>query len=213
MRTFTIAVSLVCLALLAQTTPSMAAEGGSHNLEVKELEEGSVSREEGLAAWERIHEVVSHPRCANCHTGESNRPMWSGPEFGKARPHGMNINAGLSRIGAETVTCQACHVTSTRPNDTPHAPPHTGMEWRLAPVEFVWFGVPEGEICRQMRNPDTNGGRDGAELVEHIPHDVEMQGFIEWAFDPGGGREAAPGTLQEHLDDTVTWVAAGMPCP
>lgn len=204
-------ISIAASLVLLGTTGTLAAEGV--DLVVKEFEEGSVSREQGLEAWSRIHNVVSHPRCANCHTDEANRPMWSGPEFTKPGPHGMYVNAGVSRIGAETIPCQTCHITSDLPNDTPHAPPHVSVEWQLAPVEFVWFGVAEGEICRQIRDPERNGGRDGAGLIEHITHDAELKAFITWAFDPGGGREAAPGTLQEHLDDTATWVAAGMPCP
>jgi len=44
-------------------------------------EGGSVSLEEGLLAFQRIYEVVSHPRCANCHVGADNIPMWSGPSL------------------------------------------------------------------------------------------------------------------------------------
>ncbi len=175
--------------------------------------EGDVSREEGLAAWDRIFAVASHPRCANCHTDENNVPMWSGPSYGKTRPHGMNINAGMSRIGIESMPCTTCHTQSTKPNTIPHAPPHTGHVWMLAPVEFVWFGKDTQTICAQMRDPERNGGRDGAGLVEHILHDAEIKAFITWGFNPGGGREPAPGTMQDHLNDMVTWTAAGMPCP
>lgn len=167
----------------------------------------------GLAAWQRIYAVVSSPRCANCHTDESNVPMWSGSYFGSARPHGMNIDAGPSRIGVETIPCSTCHVTSTAPNKTPHAPPHAGLPWMLAPVEFAWFGKKNHEICAQMRDPERNGGRDGGALVEHIVHDAQTKAFITWGFNPGGGREPAPGTMQAHLDDMVLWTAAGMPCP
>ena len=192
---------------------ALAAGEGDHGLEVNHLEAGSVSQADGLAAWSRIHDVVSHPRCANCHTDEANIPMWSGPEYEAPGPHGMNINAGETRIGAELLPCQTCHVTSTLPNTTPHAAPHAGSPWMLAPVEFVWFGQPKNAICEQMRDPERNGGRDGAAMVEHIVHDAELKAFITWAFDPGAGREAAPSTMQEHLDDTIQWVAAGMPCP
>ena len=175
------------------------------------IDPGTVTEAEGLAAWERIYAVASHPRCANCHTGDDNLPMWSGPSFGAARPHGMNIVAGGSRIGAETLPCQTCHITSTRANTIPHAAPHTGMLWQLAPVAFEWFDRDSAAICAQMRDPARNGGRDGAALVEHILHDAELTGFITWAFAPGGMRDPAPGGLQAHLDDTVVWTAAGMP--
>ena len=48
-------------------------------------QEGSVSEEQGLEAWSRVYEVASHPRCSNCHTGPSDRPMWSGKAYGKTR--------------------------------------------------------------------------------------------------------------------------------
>jgi hypothetical protein len=83
----------------------------------------------------------------------------------------------------------------------------------LAPVEFAWFGKDSPSICDQMRDPERNGGRGGQGLVEHILHDAEIKAFITWGFDPGGGREPAPGTMQDHLNDMVTWTTAGMPCP
>ena len=172
-----------------------------------------VEASDGLAAWDRIYGVVSHPRCSNCHVDESNVPMWSGPSYGETRPHGMNINGGLSRIGFESLPCQTCHTQSTDFDSAPHAPPRTGHAWMLAPVEFAWFGKQSGEICEQMRDPARNGGRDGAGLVEHIIHDAEIKAFITWGFNPGGDREPAPGSMQEHLDDMVLWTAAGMPCP
>ena len=49
--------------------------------------------------------------------------------------------------------------------------------------------------------------------MDHIIDDDEVIGFITWSFDPGGGREPAPGSLQAHLDDMILWTAAGMPCP
>lgn len=201
----------IILAMALLSGVALASE--QHGLVVNTPPEGSVTREAGLEAWERIHAVVSHPRCANCHTDEKNLPMWSGPEYADAQPHGMNIHAGESRIGAETLACQACHVTSKRPNTVPHAAPHAGMDWRLAPVEFVWFGVDGPAICAQIRDPERNGGRDGAGLVEHITHDAEEKGFITWGFNPGAGREPAPGGMQAHLEDMIRWVAADMPCP
>ena len=59
----------------------------------------SATKAEGLEAFSRIYEVTSHPRCANCHVGDDNRPRWSGPSYAPFpvgqdwRYHGMNINA------------------------------------------------------------------------------------------------------------------------
>jgi len=170
--------------------------------------EGSISREDGLAAFERIYEVTSHPRCSNCHVGASNTPMWSGPSYGKTRPHGMNVNAGDSRIGAETLLCSTCHVERTGLNDIPHAAPQVAMTWQLAPVEAEWFGKSADQICAQLRDPERDGGRTALELAQHLDHDL----ILHWAWAPGGGREPAPYSLQEHIDDVLAWGAAGFPC-
>lgn len=171
------------------------------------------SRDEGLLAWKRIHEVFTHPRCLNCHVGPDNLPRWTSDDGTDTKPHGMRINAGDSRIGAETILCSSCHQVSDHPNTVPHAAPHTGMLWRLAPVEFQWTNRSSAQICEQVRNPETNGARDREELVEHILHDAEVFGFISWSFAPGPNRSTPPGSLQDHLLDMVTWTSAGMPCP
>lgn len=196
---------LVAALTLAALTPALA--------EVDINPPATATEAEGLDAWNRIFEVASHPRCSNCHVGESDRPMWSGPSYGLARPHGMNIRAGDSRMGVEYVPCQTCHTTKDEDwenaNTMPHAAPRVAMFWQLAPVEADWFGRTSVEICEQLRNPDLNGGRDMLALAEHLDHDL----ILHWAWNPGGGREPAPYSLQEHVDDILVWGVAGMPCP
>lgn len=184
-----------------------AAEGV---VKIDPPDQGSVSEADGLAAWDRIYAVASHPRCANCHTGTSDRPMWSGPSYGRTRPHGMNIRAGASRIGAETLLCQTCHYTSdSGGNDGPHMAPQVSANWRLAPVEADWFGRSSAEICAQLSDPELNGERTYLDLAKHLDHDV----ILHWAWSPGGDREPAPYSLQAHVDDILIWGVAGMPCP
>ncbi|QIE44601.1 hypothetical protein G5B38_03120 [Pseudohalocynthiibacter aestuariivivens] len=187
---------VLLFAILAPLPVSMAAQD-------------SVNRADGLAAWERVYEVTSHPRCANCHVGPSDRPMWSGSSYGKVRPHGMNIQAGDSRIGAETIPCQTCHTVSDRGNPAPHAAPRVDTAWMLAPPEAHWFGQPSEVICNQLRDPERNGGRTPEELAEHLGHDI----ILHWAWSPGGTREAAPYSLAEHISDLEIWGEAGTPCP
>ncbi|MCY4336088.1 MAG: hypothetical protein OXC60_15625 [Litoreibacter sp.] len=188
---------------LSLATPALAAEG---KVEINPPE--AATRDEGLAAFARIYEVASHPRCSNCHVGDDHRPMWSGPSYGKTRPHGMNINGGESRIGAETLLCSTCHVTSGIPNNAPHAAPQVAADWQLAPVEAAWFGKDADHICQQLRDPEQNGGRDMLELAAHLDHDV----ILHWAWSPGGTREPAPYSLQEHVNDILIWGVAGFPC-
>ena len=183
------------------------------------LPPGSVTKTEGLEAWNRIEAVVTHPRCANCHVGADNIPMWTVVGETKTRPHGMNIHADDSphaddgRIGTKTLLCSTCHMTSTAPNDVPHAPPHVGLQWGLAPVKFVWFGKSSAEICAQMREPNRNGNRNAAGLVAHLRKDAAEHGFVPWAWNPGGGRTTPLGTFEDHVKDVAMWGAAGLPCP
>ncbi len=165
------------------------------------------SRAAGLEHWARVYEVLSNPRCANCHVGADNRPMWSGPNYRVAQVHGMNINAGDSRKGDEHIPCTTCHGTEN--GALPHAPPGADAEWRLAPVEFEWFGKTAREVCEQMRDPTRNGGRSVADLADHVSHDA----FVGWGWAPGLGRTSAPFSQTEHEQDILGWGAAGMPCP
>lgn len=199
MKTFVIAT------LFGALCGAMAL-GAGETVEINPPQEGSVTAAQGLAAWERIFEVTSHPRCSNCHVGADNRPMWSGPKYGRTRVHGMNINAGESRIGAETIPCFTCHTQVQLAGE--HQAPAVSMDWRLAPVEAAWFGKSSVEICNQLRDPAQNGDRSFMDIAEHLDHDL----ILHWAWSPGGGREPAPYSLQEHVDDILIWGVAGMPC-
>ena len=195
---------LLLLAFTCLAAPALGAE----NTTIAPPAEGSVSAEAGLAAWDRVYEVTSHPRCANCHVGPSPQPMWSGPSYGKTRPHGMNVLAGESRMGAETILCSTCHAYREGGNDAPHMAPQVAMNWQLAPIEADWFGKRSTPVCNQLRDPERNGGRTLIELAEHLDHDL----ILHWAWSPGGGREPAPYSLQEHVDDLLEWGVAGFPC-
>ena len=202
--------TIISFVFLAFAHTAFAADD---EIKITPPEAGSVSKAQGLEAWGRIFEVASHPRCANCHTGPSDKPMWSGPSYGEPRVHGMNIRAGASRIGAESVLCHTCHTTKREDwedaNSTPHAAPKVAMAWALAPPEAHWFGRSSEQICEQLRNPKTNGNRNMLQIAEHLNHDL----ILHWAWAPGGGREPAPYSLQEHVNDILTWGVAQMPCP
>jgi len=102
---------LIVAASLALGTHALAE--GEHGLDLSALPDvGTVAPEDGLAAWDSIHMVLTHPRCVNCHVGADNLPLW-GTVQAPDRIHGMAINAGESRIGTETISCNACHQTST----------------------------------------------------------------------------------------------------
>ncbi|MFK7835523.1 MAG: hypothetical protein AB8B60_04825 [Sulfitobacter sp.] len=168
----------------------------------------TVTQEEGVAAWDRIYAVASHPRCSNCHVGAGKEPMWDGLGYGPDRVHGMGIMADESRIGAESIPCRACHVTSSRPNAVPHAPPHIEDAWRLPPVELGWHKAGSGDLCAQFRDPERMDGMEIADLVDH----VQSSPFVAWGFNPGGGRSAPEGSVLTLAADLRLWGAAGRPC-
>ena len=197
----------VLWAIVLSVTVPMLAHGDGPDVVIAPPE--TATRDDGLAAFGRIYDVASHPRCSNCHVGADNIPMWSGPSYGGTRPHGMNIVAGESRIGAETLPCSTCHAYNEGANDLPHAAPQVATAWMLPPPEAAWFGRSAPDMCAQLRDPDRNGGRDMLALAEHLGHDL----ILHWAWSPGGGREPAPYSLQEHIDDLLIWGVAGMPCP
>jgi hypothetical protein len=205
------------LALVVLSASAMAALTGivvARDESTKDLlPSGSVSRAEGLEAWKRIEAVVTHPRCANCHVDAKAIPIWSPAGETRPRVHGMNIHGGDSRIGAEAISCSTCHMTSTQANEPAPSPPRAGIDWQLAPVEFIWFGKSGVEICAQLKDPQRNGGRDAAGLVAHLRHDASLNGFIPRGWAPGEGRSTPPGSFEEHVKDMATWGAAGQPCP
>jgi hypothetical protein len=182
--------NMICyvLAMLLMATPALA-------------------QDTGLAVWGKIYEVFSHPRCANCHVGPNNVPIWSGASYEpEARPHGMNIDGGASRKGVEHIACISCH---TRHNSqVPHGPPGADM-WLLPPVSMQWFGRSSAEICAQIKDRARNGDRTIAKVADHIEHDM----LVHWGWAPGPAREPAPYSVVQLVEFLKQWDAAGAPCP
>jgi hypothetical protein len=161
----------------------------------------------GLPEWAKIYEVFSHPRCANCHV-EDNRPRWSGPHYGKTRVHGFNVQGGSdgSGFGNPGLRCTTCHFSSN--SSALHGPP--GVEgWHLAPPEMVWFEKSSADICAQIKDPARNGNRTLEEVAIHVRDDA----LVGWGWDPGPGREPAPGSADSTYQALVRWTQAGAPCP
>lgn len=159
-----------------------------------------------LKTWDKIYQVFSHPRCANCHVPDDNLPRWSGPSYAKTSVHGMNITGGQSRIGVETIMCSTCHAQSNA--DEPHGPPGAPI-WMLAPVDMLWWQQSSSQICQQIKDPNRNGGRTLDEVAHHILEDE----LVHWGWAPGIGREPAPYSAEETADFVTLWAKAGAPCP
>ena len=104
------------------------------------------------------------------------------------------------------MTCQTCHQETNA--QIPHGPPGA-PNWHLAPAEMVWFEKGSAEICAQIKDPDRTGGMDLEEVAVHVRDDA----LVAWGWDPGPGREPAPGSAGETFAALERWTALGAPCP
>ena len=72
-----------------------------------------------------------------------------------------------------------------------------------------WQGKSIGDICRQIKDPNRNGGRDLKLLHEHMASDD----VVAWAWQPGEGRLPAPGTQEMFGQLIEAWIETGAQCP
>jgi hypothetical protein len=160
------------------------------------------------ALFTEAAKVIMNPRCMNCHPA-SDRPT----QGNDMHPHLPQVTRGADGGGVPGNTCGACHMDRNVPifagqqTSFQSMPGH--QRWGLAPIAMAWEGKSMGEICRQIKDPQRNGGRDLALLHEHVAHDD----LVGWAWKPGPGRDPAPGT-QEQLGELVqAWIDSGAECP
>ena len=66
-----------------------------------------------------------------------------------------------------------------------------------------------GAICRQLKDPRRNGGKSLAELQRHNAEDS----LVGWGWNPGPGRQPAPGSQKIFGELTQAWIDAGATCP
>jgi hypothetical protein len=74
---------------------------------------------------------------------------------------------------------------------------------------MAWEGKTVGQICEQVKDRARNGGRDLSMLHEHVASDD----LVATGWNPGAGREPAPGS-QKILGDLIqAWIDTGAHCP
>ena len=172
--------------------------------------QGQTTRSDGLASWQRVYSVLTHPRCINCHTGTDY------PQQGDDRQrHRFNVVRGQTGMGIPSFTCAACHQrVNADSTGVPGAP-----GWQLAPLSMQWQDMRDqimssGAVCRAVTDRSKNHNLDGAGILKH--HEEEP--LVLWAFQPGRGlagstRSVPPLTHAEFVAATRAWVEAGTPCP
>jgi hypothetical protein len=144
--------------------------------------------------------VIASPRCQNCH------PVGERPTQGDdMHPHLPLVVRGKDDMGAIAMRCATCHQAANfEPAGVPGHP-----QWHMAPVEMAWQTKSLGQICEQIKDPDRNGKRSLAQLLDHMAHDD----LVGWAWRPGGTRTPAPGTQQQFGALIAAWIQTGAQCP
>ncbi len=163
------------------------------------------ARLRSLALFEEAGRVIAHPRCVNCHPA-TERPL----QGNEGRPHQPPIFGAGTGMGSPSMPCTSCHgrdnftLIGTRVGSIPGHP-----KWQLAPLEMAWEGKSLGYICRQIKDPARNGGKDLAALLEHMAHDD----LVGWGWNPGAGRTPVPGTQESFGLLVKAWIDTGAECP
>lgn len=157
-------------------------------------------RQRSAALFVEAGKVLTHPRCVNCH------PAGDVPLQGETGdPHEPPVRRGRSGLGVAGLECVTCHQRENfDPGRMPGAP-----AWHLAPRSMAWEGLGVAEICEQLKDPERNGNRDLAAIVEHMAEDA----LVGWAWAPGAGREPPPGDQETFGALIAAWAKSGAVCP
>lgn len=152
------------------------------------------------ALFTEASKVIMHPRCLNCH------PKDNHPRQGEdMQVHEPPVWRGEENHGVVAMRCSTCHQATNI--DYAEIPGHP--DWHLAPIEMAWQGLSMTEICQQVKDPQRNGGLDLQELHHHMSKDT----LVGWAWHPGKGREAVPGTQKSFGELISAWIDTGAHCP
>lgn len=199
-------LAIAAIAALALSRPG-GAEPRPASAPLKDASEfASIANpaERSRAIFGEIGKVLTNPRCMNCH------PAGDHPTQGDdAHEHMPPI--WRAETGHFEVACSGCHTsqnfTLTEAATYRSIPGHP--RWGFAPLSMAWQDKSLGEICRQLKDVQLNGGRDLAALQEHIAKDD----LVGWAWNPGEGRKPAPGSQEAAGNLVQAWIDSGAECP
>jgi hypothetical protein len=162
---------------------------------------GEPAKSAGTAqAFSPIAAVLRDPRCMNCH------PRDDRPRQGEDRHvHQMNVVRGPDDMGFVNARCTACH----RDENNEHSGVPGAPTWHLAPMAMGWQGLDDAALCAALVDKSRNGGRDIAQLVEHMSSDK----LVLWGWSPGAKRAPVATPHETFVKQLHDWQAAGAPCP
>jgi hypothetical protein len=183
-----------------RTTPS--AEGSMEPTE-RSTKGSATSDVKASADWDVIYRVLTHPRCMNCH------PAGDAPLQGDdSHPHAQNVQRGTDGRGLFAMRCETCHQNANLPG--PHLPPGAPT-WHLpeSKMPLVFEGRSSEDLCRQIKDPERNGGKTIDQILHHMADDQ----LVGWGWDPGEGRTPVPIPRAQLVAALRSWIAGGCQCP
>lgn len=161
--------------------------------------------DQNRANFNKIMEVLTSPRCMNCHP--SDRIPKQGDD---SHPHYFDVSQGRDGRGFEAIKCSSCHQSENNEfSGVPGAP-----QWRLAPQEMGWEGLSKKQIAELILDPEKNGGRTPEQTMHHLTeHELVL-----WAWAPGLNldgkqRTPAPVPLEDYKKAVREWIEKGAIIP
>jgi cytochrome c5 len=153
-------------------------------------------------AFQAGYTVLMHPRCMNCH------PKGDAPLQGDdSHVHIQNVKRGADGHGKYGMKCGACHQDT---NLAGANMPPGAAEWHLPSpnMRLVFEGRSAGQLCRQLKDPQRNGGKTIQGVIDHLGTPL-----VKWGWSPGDGRSTPPLSYEEFVQKMQTWAAKGAACP
>ena len=198
-------------------------------------------RSSGTKQWQDIYNVMTSPRCINCHTvasaklpetindyprqGDDRHPHYYAVIRGETFPFETAEKTGTvdPGRGMPFLLCAACHGAHNDPvTGIPGAedPAHPGEPfWVMAPVSMTFEKSPGvalsgPELCAHLKDKSLNGNRELADTLHHIATEF----LVLWAWDPGKRlngemRTTPPIGHDDFVLDFSKWMNDGAPCP
>ena len=205
-KQLTIVILLAGIVVSAPLTARLLVDKSSKTFDPSDkdkVKKPQSKEEESLTAFNKMMDVLTHPRCINCHPSDHT----------PRQADDMHLHRfGISRLnsaGAPT-NCNTCHQdTNNDFSGVPGAP-----EWSLAPHSMRWQGLTRTEIAESMMNPANNGGRNSEEIMHHLTEHA----LVLWAWEPGVDtegkpREKPPVPVDEYIEAVKTWIELGANIP
>src|SRR5450755_3736272 len=176
-RSFSLIVSIGCSAAtalsaaFAETEPKSVVHQSLKG--PSEFESIGDQAERSRAIFAEIGKLLTHPRCMSCHPA-GDHPL-QGADHHEHMPRVWRSDAG--NLGTHCAECHTDNNVTLREAATYHSiPGHP--RWGLAPLSMAWEGKTIGDICRQLKDTNRNGGRD----LARISHTTECFCEVGWDF-------------------------------